>query len=171
VNCSQASANFVRRPGCALSSPQEVSRASLSSLLHVWRLLFADNAPTKEGSFTLEELGFRDVATRAIDKHPQGGNIRKVYEFMLSTSVQQVIEQRTAFRIQAHDSPSIPRGGQSAPLAEPHPPSSTKSAILQRQRLFHHCPTAVEPERLAGTRRELHPGSELSSPTGGRTNT
>jgi Schlafen, AlbA_2 len=59
--------------------PWFVGGKTLAEARFSW-LLFADNAPMKDGSFTLEELGFRDVAGRAIDKHPQGGDIRKVYE-------------------------------------------------------------------------------------------
>jgi hypothetical protein len=61
--------------------PWLIARKQLSDVRCHWQL-FADNAPTKEGSFTLEDLGFREAAGRTLDKHPEGAKIRNVYDFL-----------------------------------------------------------------------------------------
>lgn len=61
--------------------PWLIGSKTLSDARFQWQL-FADNAPTKEGRLTLEELGFREAAGRALDKDPQGAKIRNVYDFL-----------------------------------------------------------------------------------------
>ena len=57
---------------------EDTSLVGLDDVRLLWRL-FADNAPVKEATATLEALGFTRAAQRAIDTHPRAREIQKYY--------------------------------------------------------------------------------------------
>jgi hypothetical protein len=61
--------------------PWLVNRRYLADVHLSWSI-FADDAPAKHGSATMDELGFEEAARVAVHRHPQGGLIRQMYPTM-----------------------------------------------------------------------------------------